>query len=214
MSLPMQVKLLRVLQEKVVRRVGGTSEDPVDVRIIAATNQNLLEKIGRGEFREDLFYRINVIPIAIPPLRSRREDIPLLVDHFLHKYSAALGVPPKRISAEAMRLLGGLQLARQRARARESDRAGDRALDRQRDHRRGSADVARRGQARATTRELRCRPTASISRRSSRASAPTSCGRRSSAARGVQTQAAELLRMSFRSFRYYARKAGVTGAQD
>ena len=87
MTAAMQVKLLRALQERVVRKVGGTVEEPVDVRIIAATNQNLEEKIGRGEFREDLYYRINVIPIQLPSLRQRREDIPLLADFFLQKLS-------------------------------------------------------------------------------------------------------------------------------
>ncbi|MDQ1349698.1 MAG: two-component system, NtrC family, response regulator PilR [Acidobacteriota bacterium] len=213
MSLTMQVKLLRVLQERVVRRVGGTSEDPVDVRIIAATNQNLQEKIGRGEFREDLFYRINVIPIAIPPLRSRREDIPLLVDHFLHKYSAALGVPPKRISAEAMRLLEGHTWP---GNVRELENLIERAI------------ALSTGSA-ITAADLPTSLAAAGPRDDQGVSLPIDGldlealleGIRSDVMRqalersgGVQTQAAELLRMSFRSFRYYARKAGVTGAQD
>jgi len=91
MSSAMQVKLLRALQERVVRKVGGNEEEPVDVRIIAATNQNLAEKIQRGEFREDLYYRLNIIPIVLPPLRERREDIPLLVDHFLQSFTNGNG---------------------------------------------------------------------------------------------------------------------------
>ena len=213
MSLTMQVKLLRVLQEKLVRRVGGTTEDPVDVRIIAATNQNLAEKIVRGEFREDLFYRINVIPISIPPLRSRREDIPLLVDHFLHKYSAALGVPPKRISAEAMRLLEShswpgnvreLENLIERAIAlstgsaiTNSDLPTSLAAGGPRDDQ-GVALPAEGLDLEALLEEIR----ADVMRQALERSG------------GVQTQAAELLRMSFRSFRYYARKAGITGAQD
>lgn len=213
MSLTMQVRLLRVLQEKVVRRVGGASEDPVDVRIIAATNQNLLEKIGRGEFREDLFYRINVIPISIPPLRARREDIPLLVDHFLHKYSAALEVPPKRISAEAMRLLEGYGWP---GNVRELENLIERAVALSTGSAITAADLP------TSLAEIRLSEDQSVSlppdgldlesllqgiRSDVMRQALERCG-------GVQTQAAELLRMSFRSFRYYARKTGVTGTQD
>ncbi len=78
-----QVKLLRALQERTVRRVGGNDEIPIDVRIIAATNQDLKKRIEEGKFREELFYRLNVISFEMPPLRKRTEDIPLLVAHFL-----------------------------------------------------------------------------------------------------------------------------------
>src|SRR6266487_4570278 len=87
MSGVMQVKLLRVLQERRFRRVGGLEELQTDIRVIAATNQDLTRMVSEGRFREDLFYRINVIPIALPPLRDRREDIPLLAEHFLAKYT-------------------------------------------------------------------------------------------------------------------------------
>ncbi|HLB24923.1 MAG TPA: sigma-54 dependent transcriptional regulator [Nitrospirota bacterium] len=97
-----QVKLLHVLQEREFKRVGGTTDIRVDVRIIAATNKELHEEIAKGNFREDLFYRLNVIPISLPPLRQRREDIPLLAEHFLKKYSDG---GPDKISPEAMRLL-------------------------------------------------------------------------------------------------------------
>jgi len=80
-----------VIQERSFERVGGTETVNVDVRLIAATNKNLLEEVKKGRFREDLYYRLNVIPIMIPPLRERREDIPLLIEHFLKKYNSRLG---------------------------------------------------------------------------------------------------------------------------
>jgi DNA-binding NtrC family response regulator len=104
-SVSMQVKLLRALQERVVRRVGGNVEEPVDVRIICATNKDLPRKVADHTFREDFYYRIAVIPLPIPPLRERREDIPLLVRHFLKEVSAQQGVSEKKISTEAMRVL-------------------------------------------------------------------------------------------------------------
>ncbi len=91
MPLTMQVKLLRVLQEKKIIRVGGTREIPVDIRILAATNRDLKEEIDKGTFRQDLYFRLNVVQIHIPPLRDRKDDIPLLVNYFLAKYSMADG---------------------------------------------------------------------------------------------------------------------------
>ena len=91
MTLAMQVKLLRVLQERTVRPVGSTSEISIDVRVIAATNRELDKAVAENLFREDLYYRLNVIPIRVPPLRERPEDIPLLVNHFLKKYASAAG---------------------------------------------------------------------------------------------------------------------------
>jgi len=97
-----QVKLLRALQERKIRRVGGTEEIPVDVRIIAATNLDLKERIAQGKFREELYYRLNVIAFEMPPLRKRIEDIPLLVNHFLEKYCRQMGKKMKRVAPEVI----------------------------------------------------------------------------------------------------------------
>ncbi len=102
MTLPMQVKLLRVLQERSLRPVGGTSEVAVDVRVIAATNKQLDDLVAQNLFREDLYYRLSVIPVEAPPLRERREDIPLLANHFLKKYAPAAGKSILRISPESI----------------------------------------------------------------------------------------------------------------
>ncbi|MCL6634407.1 MAG: sigma-54 dependent transcriptional regulator [Peptococcaceae bacterium] len=103
MPLSMQAKLLRFLQEKTFERVGGTETIKVDVRVIAATNRNILEAIEKGDFREDLYYRLNVIPIHLPPLRERKEDIPLLAEHFLNKFQHTYLV--NKISPAAMEML-------------------------------------------------------------------------------------------------------------
>ncbi|MGZ4878093.1 MAG: sigma-54-dependent transcriptional regulator, partial [Candidatus Angelobacter sp.] len=102
MSVSMQVKLLRVLQERSIRPVGGTQETPVDVRVIAATNRDLREMIANGTFREDLYYRVSVIPIQVPALRERRDDVELLANHFLKKYSSAAQKSILRISQESL----------------------------------------------------------------------------------------------------------------
>jgi two-component system, NtrC family, response regulator PilR len=103
----LQVKLLRVVQEKTFRRIGGGDDMKVDVRIISATNQNLQERVKKGEFREDLYFRLNVIPILMPPLRERKEDIPLLTKHFIEKYAHEFGKEVRMISTYAMELLMG-----------------------------------------------------------------------------------------------------------
>ena len=101
----LQVKLLRVVKEKTFRRVGGAEEKKVDIRIISATNKNLEEKVKDGSFREDLYFRLNVIPIHIPPLRERKEDIHILTKHFIKKCSKEFGKEIKTISSYAMELL-------------------------------------------------------------------------------------------------------------
>jgi two-component system, NtrC family, nitrogen regulation response regulator NtrX len=105
MSLSAQSKLLRVLQEGVVTRIGGSKSIQVDVRVLAATNKDLDGEIAEGHFREDLLYRLNVVPIDVPPLRERREDIPALVAHFAEQLSASAGVPGRRFADDAVRRL-------------------------------------------------------------------------------------------------------------
>jgi two-component system response regulator PilR (NtrC family) len=210
MTLAMQVKLLRVLQEKTVRKVGGNVEEPVDVRIVAATNQNLDELIARSEFREDLYYRINVIPLRLPPLRERREDIPLLVDFFIDKSSRELGIEPKRISVEAMRALEAYHWP---GNVRELENVVERTLTL------APGETLRREDLPAYTLTNRRADPAAAALPDEGIDLEAYLDRvRSDLMRqalersgGVQTRAAELLGTSFRSFRYYAKKAGLTG---
>jgi len=106
--LPLQAKLLRVLQERSFERVGGSHPINVDVRIITATNRELKDEVDAGHFREDLYYRLNVLHIHLPPLRERADDIPMLTDHFINKFAKMLKKPNLRISGEALRYLVGL----------------------------------------------------------------------------------------------------------
>jgi two-component system, NtrC family, nitrogen regulation response regulator NtrX len=108
MSLSAQAKVLRVLQDNVVTRIGGAKPIQVDVRVLAATNKNLEEEIAAGRFREDLFYRLNVVPISVPPLRERREDVPLLVAHFANVLADRDGLTPRAITPEAVQALTAL----------------------------------------------------------------------------------------------------------
>jgi len=105
MSLAAQAKVLRVLQDGVVTRIGGAKTVEVDVRVLSATNKNLEAEIADGRFREDLFYRLNVVPIHVPPLRERREDIPLLVSHFVSVLTGREGVAPRALALEAVERL-------------------------------------------------------------------------------------------------------------
>ncbi len=204
-STAMQIKLLRVLQDHVVRRVGSNSETQVEVRVIAATNRDLAESIRAGSFREDLFYRINVIPITLPPLRQRREDIALLVEHFITKYSKTLGVPQKRISADAMRLIEKYNWP---GNVRELENVIERMIALE------ASDVLTTkslpehvllgGAIPDMTFEL---PPDGISLENHLEGIGKFFMLKAlERSGGVQTQAAELLRMSFRSFRYYAKK--------
>jgi two-component system response regulator PilR (NtrC family) len=105
MPLSLQVKLLRVIQERMVRRLGSATERPVDVRIIAATNRNLRERAEKGAFREDLYYRLNILHIELPPLRERPEDLPLLAEHFIRRFCQKLVKPPMSLHPETLDLL-------------------------------------------------------------------------------------------------------------
>jgi two-component system, NtrC family, response regulator PilR len=210
MTPPMQVKLLRVLQQKVVRKVGGSDEEPVDVRIIAATNRDLTEMIAAGTFREDLYYRIHVIPVRLPPLRDRREDIPLLVDFFVRKYSEELGTPPKRMTMQALACLEGYRWP---GNVRELENLVERtlALTAGAVIEVGDLPPQLRQQPRTTALGIDLPPAGMELEpflEELRAELMRQALDRSD---GVQTRAAELLGMSFRSFRYYAKKSGIVG---
>src|SRR3546814_19987925 len=101
MPLQTQGKIVRVLQEQSFQRVGGTQRVEVDVRVIASSNRDLVQEMGQGRFREDLYYRLNVVPIVVPPLRHRREDIPLLSKHFLKVSAEVAGLPVREIGEDA-----------------------------------------------------------------------------------------------------------------
>ena len=213
MSPVMQVKLLRVLQERRFRRVGGLEELQADIRVIAATNQDLTKAVAEGRFREDLFYRINVIPIVLPPLRDRREDIPLIAEHFLAKYAAQMDKPVTAISRPAMDLL---QKHDWPGNIRELENAIERAVALE-----GTPSVqpesllsvVRGSQGRtpsapsasAATRELLPAEGLDLEARVQEIERGY-IAQALERANGVQVKAAELLGMSFRSFRYYVKK--------
>jgi two-component system response regulator PilR (NtrC family) len=206
MSSLMQVKLLRVLQERRFRRVGGLEELQADIRVIAATNQNLAKAVAEGRFREDLYYRINVIPIALPPLRERREDIPLLAEHFLTKYAEQMG---KAISGIAHSTLELLLAHDWPGNIRELENAIERAVALERTPAilpeslppslRG---ISPRGEHAADTLPDRGFDLEAHVQQVERGYIAQALHR----AGGVQVRAAQLLGMSFRSFRYYVKK--------
>jgi two-component system, NtrC family, response regulator PilR len=209
MSLTMQVKLYRVLQEGKVRPIGCTDESDVDVRIIAATNKDFEKEIAEGRFREDLYYRLSVIPIQLPPLRERREDIPLLARHFLETFRKTMEKPVASISPEAMRRLEAYdwpgnvrELENTMERAVALEATGEVTLpvlpDRIAGYSGGSAghDGA---QAVFPTEGVDFeREIAEAERRYLQAALEKT--------HGVRTQAADLLKISYRSFRHYAKK--------
>jgi two-component system response regulator PilR (NtrC family) len=207
MSAVMQVKLLRVLQERRFRRVGGLEELTADIRIVAATNQDLARAIAEGRFREDLYYRINVIPISLPPLRERREDIPLLAEHFLAKYNEQMGKDITGVSREAMDLLTRhtwpgnireLENVLERAVALEPTPA---ILP-------DSLPAIIRGEVvRSTAAPTDALPDSGFDLEAHVKEIEIGyIAEALKRAGGVQVKAAELLGMSFRSFRYYVKK--------
>jgi two-component system, NtrC family, response regulator PilR len=213
MSLTMQVKLLRVLQERTIRPVGGTAEIPVDVRVIAATNRNLDASVADGQFREDLYYRLSVIPVQVAPLRERPDDIELLANHFLKKYAPAAGKSIRGIhpsSIEALRdydwpgNVRQLENTIERAVALEmtEELHVDIPTERQKNKSGAAASAASTG----TPGSVAVPPTgidmeayvADIER--------TMLQQALKQANGVQTRAAELLKLSYRSFRHLMKK--------
>ena len=210
MSLTMQVKLYRVLQEGKVRPIGSTEESDVDVRIIAATNKEFEKEIAEGRFREDLYYRLSVIPIQVPPLRERRDDIPLLARHFLERFRKTMEKPIEAISPEAMTRLESydwpgnvreLENTMERAVALETGREISlKALPDRIAGYSGSSIGVPEGQAAGFPVDgLDFEKEIAAAERRYLQSALEKAG-------GVRTRASELLKISYRSFRHYAKK--------
>ena len=206
-SLAMQVKLLRVLQERTLRRVGGTEEIPVDVRIIAATNRDLSEMVAENQFREDLFYRVSVIPLELPPLRYRRDDIPLLADHFLARLNASMGKRLDRITDEALKKLESYEWP---GNVRELENAMERAFILE-----TLPELSATNLPDSMTTSSKLKPMTNfpdegfdleIYVEGLQKGFLEEALRRSN---GVQVKAAELLRMSYRSFRHYMQKYNI-----
>jgi two-component system response regulator PilR (NtrC family) len=210
MSLTMQVKLYRVLQEGKVRPIGSTEEIDVDVRIITATNKNFEKEIAEGRFREDLYYRLSVIPIQLPPLRERRDDIPLLARHFLETFRKVMEKPVESISPEAMRRLESYdwpgnvrELENTMERAVALETTGEITLRVLPDRIAGYSGTAAAAGPNGGTpfpaegvdfeKEI-----AEAERRYLQSALERT--------NGVRTQAADLLKISYRSFRHYAKK--------
>ena len=201
----MQVKLLRVLQERCLRPVGGTQEISVDVRVISATNKDLDELVAAGGFREDLYYRLSVIPIVVPPLRERREDIPLLALHFLKKYAPAAGKSIVRVTPQSLEALRDYDWP---GNVRQLENTVERAVALETSDHLHVELPAERSKARTAGGPAPAaipadgldmeRYVASIER-----SLLESALRQSE---GVQTRAAELLKLSYRSFRHLVKK--------
>jgi two-component system, NtrC family, response regulator PilR len=213
MSLTMQVKLYRVLQEGKVRPVGSNEENDVDVRIIAATNKDFEKEIAEGRFREDLYYRLSVIPIQLPPLRQRREDIPLLARHFLETFRKTMEKPINGISPEAMRQLEAydwpgnvreLENTMERAVALESGSEISLPVlpDRIAGYSDAGASVISSGHLAIPAEGVDFeKEMADAERRYLQAALEK--------ADGVRTRAAEMLKITYRSFRHYAKKHNI-----
>ncbi|HZI66445.1 MAG TPA: sigma-54 dependent transcriptional regulator [Thermoanaerobaculia bacterium] len=205
-TMTMQVKLLRAIQERVIRKVGGNEEVTIDVRIIAATNKDLTELVAAGKFREDLFYRINVIPIVLPSLRSRVEDIAPLTQYFITKVCKEQKIPEKKISTDAMRLLEAYPWP---GNVRELENTLERtvALEPGPVITVSSLPESIALGVRTRVPDFESLPQEGINLESYLEAVGKRLMREAlDRCDGVQTKAAELLHMSFRSFRYYAKK--------
>ncbi len=214
MSLSMQVKLLRVLQERTIRPVGGTQETPVDVRVIAATNRDLRAMIAGNTFREDLYYRVSVIPIQVPALRERRDDVELLANYFLKKYSGAAQKSILRIQQESLDALRDFewpgnvrQLENTIERAVAMETGNELKVDLEADRPRARAAAAATngngsGALHVTTDGIDFEKYVAGVERSLIESALEQSG-------GVQIRAAELLKVSYRSFRHLLKKYDI-----
>jgi two-component system, NtrC family, response regulator PilR len=208
-STAMQVKLLRVLQERMIRRVGGTEEISVDVRVIAATNRDLTAMVAENQFREDLYYRIRVIPIHLPPLRHRRDDVPLLANHFLSKFNGVMGKNIQKLSEEALKKMETYEWP---GNVRELENAMERAYILETSDELSAQHLPDNVSSSSRPRTLDTIPeegidlegyVASLQRRYLEEALDRTGG--------VQVKAAELLRMSYRSFRHYMQKHGIEG---
>jgi two-component system response regulator PilR (NtrC family) len=206
-SLAMQVKLLRVLQERTIRRVGGTEEIPVDVRIIAATNRDLSDMVAESQFREDLFYRISVIPLELPPLRHRRDDIPLLADYFLGRLNSSMAKRIDRLSDEALKKIESYDWP---GNVRELENAMERAFILETSTELSPQHLPESVATNSRMRALMNFPDEGLDLESYVETLQKGfleeALRRSD---GVQVKAAELLRMSYRSFRHYMQKYNI-----
>jgi len=213
-TVTMQVKLLRAIQEKVIRKVGGNEEVSVDVRIIAATNKDLTDLVAAGKFREDLFYRINVIPIPLPPLRARLEDIAPLTQHFIGKICKEQKIPEKKISTEAMRLLEAYPWP---GNVRELENTLERTVALEAGPVINVSSLPESIALGVKTRvpDFESLPQEGINLESYLEAVGKRLMREAlDRSDGVQTKAAELLHMSFRSFRYYAKKYSLVRRDD
>lgn len=214
MSLTMQVKLYRVLQEGKVRPIGSTEETDVDVRIIAATNKDFEKEIAEGRFREDLYYRLSVIPIQLPPLRERREDIPLLARHFLETFRKSMEKPIEGISPEAVSRLEAYDWP---GNVRELENTMERAVALETGNAISLRVLPDRVAGGATPAGSSAPGLSNMSFPSDGVDFEREIGdteRRYlqvalEKANGVRTKAAELLHITYRSFRHYAKKHNV-----
>ena len=210
MTLSMQVKLLRVLQERTVRPVGGSQETPVDVRVIAATHRDLREMIAASTFREDLFYRVSVIPVQVPSLRERREDVELLANYFLKKHAGAAQKSILRIRRDSLEVLKNFewpgnvrQLENTIERAVAMESTDELGVDMEADRPRARAAVAaQNGTTHVPSDGMDFEKYVADIERSLIASALQQAG-------GVQVRAAELLKVSYRSFRHLLKKYDI-----